>query len=202
MKFVVTLFIFWSFINCANAQNQHLKVGDRAPDFTTINHLGDTLSLNSLLQQGPLVLTFYRGEWCPYCNKYLARLDESYPIINELGANLMAVTPEIVKYTSKMADKMDNPYSIIPDTDYSIIKLFGLDFELSKKTKTKYKIFGINIPKHNGADDYILPIPATFVINTNGEIIFQHVDENYKERAEIEDILAVLKTLKEEKREE
>jgi len=201
MKFIVTLFIFWSFINCSNAQNQNLQVGDIAPDFTTTNHSGDTLSLNQLLQQGPLVLTFYRGEWCSFCNKYLARLDESYPTIKELGADLIAVSPEIVKYTTEMVGKMDNPYSIISDTDYSIMKLYGLDFELDKKTKIKYKTFGINLPKHNGADDYILPIPATFVINTDGKISFLHLDENYKERAEIDDILETLKQLKTQKEE-
>jgi len=176
------------------SDNDQLNVGDMAPNFEGINQAGEKVSLENLLKDGPVVVTFYRGEWCPYCNEYLAELDENYPKMKELGANLVAISPEIPKYIEKVADKMEHPYTIISGGT-PIMQQYGLDFQLGKKTLVKYKLFGINLSKSNGNEDNILPVPATYVIDKNGIIAYKHFDENYKVRAEVDDILKTLESI-------
>jgi len=177
--------------NTAKAQ---LNVGDKAPNFEGVNQAGDTVSLTTMLADGPIVLTFYRGEWCPYCNKYLSALDENYPEMKKLRANLVAISPELPEYINEMAKKMEHPYTIISGGT-SIMQQYGLDFQMAKKTINKYKIFGINLSKSNGNEDNTLPIPATYVIDKKGTIVYKHFDENYKVRAEVEEILSALESL-------
>lgn len=175
------------------SENDQLNVGDKAPNFEGVNQVGEKVSLENLLIDGPVVITFYRGEWCPYCNKYLAELDENYPKMKELGASLVAISPELPEYIEKVADKMEHPYSIISGGT-PIMQQYNLDFQLTKKTLVKYKLWGINLSKSNGNEDNTLPIPATYVIDKNGIIVYKHFDENYKVRAEVEDILNALET--------
>jgi len=198
----ILLAIFFSaiFLNII-AQTVGLQIGDKAPNFKALNQFGEGVELSKLLESGPVVLTFYRGEWCPYCNKYLTELDDNVSKMEMLEATLVAVSPEISTYTEKMANHMNNRYPIIADREYAIMKAFKVDFELDKKTRFKYRAFGINIKKHNGTADYILPVPATYVIAKNGTIAYRHFDENYKIRGDVEEILNVLNQLK-NKREE
>jgi len=179
-----------------NIENEQLNVGDKAPNFEGLNQAGETVNLEALLQEGPVVLTFYRGEWCPYCNKYLSELDENYLKIKEQGANLVAISPELPKYIEKMADEMEHSYNIISGGT-PIMQQYNLDFQLEKKTINKYKLFGINLSKSNGNDDNTLPVPATYVIDKNGVIVYKHFDENYKVRADVEEIFSALEGLKE-----
>ena len=194
MQFSFYFLLIVSFIGLNTIENMSLEVGDKAPSFEGVNQLNETVSLEALLEEGPVVITFYRGKWCPYCNKYLSELDENYPKMKEFGANLIAISPELPQYTQKTANKMEHPYSIISGGT-PIMQQYGLDFQLDKKTKTKYKMFGINVAKHNGNDDYTLPVPATYVIDKNGTIVYKHFDENYKVRAEVDDILTALREL-------
>jgi len=195
MKLSFYLLLIFGVIGFSNMDNEPLKIGDVAPDFEGVNQAGDTVSLAALLEEGPVVLTFYRGNWCKYCNKYLAELDENYSKIKALGANLIAISPELPEYIQETADELENPYSII----YSgtpIMQQYKVDFQMDKKTKAKYKTFGINVSKHNGNDDYTLPVPATYVIDKKGVIAYKHFDENYKVRAEVDEILSALEQLK------
>jgi len=195
MKFSLYLLIIIGFMSFAtNTAIAQLNVGDKAPNFEGVNQAGDTVSLTTILADGPIVLTFYRGEWCPYCNKYLSALDENYPEMKKLGANLVAISPELPEYINEMAKKMEHPYTIISGGT-SIMQQYGLDFQLAKKTINKYKIFGINLSKSNGNEDNTLPIPATYVIDKKGTIVYKHFDENYKVRAEVEEILSALESL-------
>lgn len=195
MKLSFYLLLLFGFINLSNTENEPLNVGDPAPNFEGINQAGDSVSLANLLEEGPVVVTFYRGNWCKFCNKYLAELDENHTKMKELGANLVAISPELPQYIKEKADEMEQPYSIISNGT-PIMKQYRVDFQLDKKTKSKYKMFGINLPKHNGNDEYTLPVPATYVIDKNGVIAYKHFDENYKVRAEVDDILSALAKLK------
>jgi len=114
--------------------------------------------------------------------------------MKKLGANLVAISPELPEYINEMAKKMEHPYTIISGGT-SIMQQYGLDFQLAKKTINKYKIFGINLSKSNGNEDNTLPIPATYVIDKKGTIVYKHFDENYKVRAEVEEILSALESL-------
>ncbi len=192
LSFYILLVV--SFIGLNSIEIKQLEVGDKAPLFVGVNQIDETISLEALLEEGPVVMTFYRGKWCPFCNKYLAELDENYPKMKELGANLIAISPELPKHIQQTANKMEHPYSIISGGT-SIMQQYGVDFQLDKKTKTKYKLFGINVAKRNGMDDYTLPVPATYVIDKKGVIVYKHFDENYKVRAEVKDILNALEAL-------
>lgn len=196
MKISFYLLLAVCLLNFANTIKAQLNEGDKAPNFEGINQANDTVSLETLLKDGPVVLTFYRGEWCGYCNKYLSALDENYPKMKELGANLIAISPELPEYITEMAEKMEHPYSII-SSGTPIMQQYGLDFQLDKKTLVKYKVYGINLSKSNGNEDNTLPIPATYVIDKSGTIVYKHFDENYKVRAEVEEIMSVLEGLKE-----
>lgn len=195
MKFLFFILMTGVFMSFNASEKDQLAVGDKAPNFEGINQAGETISLETMLAEGPIVVTFYRGKWCPYCNKYLAELDENYTKIKELGANLIAISPELPEHIEKMADEMEHPYNIISGGT-PIMKEYGLDFQLSKKTLIKYKAFGINLSKSNGNEDNTLPVPATYVIDENGTIVYKHFDENYKVRAEVEEILNALESLK------
>jgi len=195
MKLSFYFLLIFGFIGLNNMENEPLNVGDVAPNFEGINQAGDTVSLTALLKKGPVVLTFYRGNWCKYCNKYLAELDENYSKMKTLGANLIAISPELPEYIQETADELENPYSII-SSGTPIMQQYSVDFQMDKKTKSKYKMFGINVSKHNGNDEYTLPIPATYVIDKNGIIAYKHFDENYKVRAEVDEILSALEKLK------
>jgi len=191
MKLIVYILLISSLVAI---ENKPLKVGDKAPIFEGLNQLQETVNLEALLEEGPVVMTFYRGKWCSYCNKYLSELDENYTKIKELGANLVAISPELPEFIKETANEMEHPYSIISNGT-PIMKQYRVDFQLDKKTKSKYKMFGINLPKHNGNEDYTLPVPATYVIDKNGVIAYKHFDENYKVRAEVDDVLKALEEL-------
>jgi len=194
MKFSFLAILIISITGFISLDNIQLNVGDKAPNFEGVNQAGDTVSLTTMLAEGPIVLTFYRGEWCPYCNNYLSELDENYTEMKKLGANLVAISPELPEYINQMAEKMEHPYSIISGGT-SIMQQYGLDFQLAEKTINKYKIFGINLSKSNGNEDNTLPVPATYVIDNKGTIVYKHFDENYKVRADVKEILSALESL-------
>jgi len=194
MKFSFLAILIISITGFISLDNIQLNVGDKAPNFEGVNQAGDTVSLTTMLAEGPIVLTFYRGEWCPYCNNYLSELDENYTEMKKLGANLVAISPELPEYINQMAEKMEHPYSIISGGT-SIMQQYGLDFQLAEKTINKYKIFGINLSKSNGNEDNTLPVPATYVIDKKGTIVYKHFDENYKVRADVKEILSALESL-------
>lgn len=196
MNFTFYILLIIGFMGFNNTEKDQLNVGDKAPNFEGINQAGETVILEAMLEEGPIVLTFYRGEWCPYCNKYLAELDENYAAMKELGANIVAISPELPQFVEKTAGEMKNSYNIISGGT-PIMQQYGLDFQLDKKTIAKYKIWGINLTKSNGNEDFTLPVPATYVIDKNGIIAYKHFDENYKVRAEVGEILNALEGLKE-----
>lgn len=173
-----------------------IKVGEDAPKFDFVDAREINYNLDNLLDNGPLVLIFYRGEWCKYCNKYIAELSDNYSTIKELGAEVIAVTPELPKYSNAVKDKTRAEFSVIADNNNELMKLYDVDFILDDKTRKRYNTFGINLDENNGEGKYTLPIPATYVIDQNGKVIYRHFDENYKERAEIDDLLESLKARK------
>ncbi len=196
---MIRLFLYivlTSIVSMLNAQDGGIEVGEQAPEFSAVDQLGNTIELQNLLEDGPLVMVFYRGEWCPYCNEHLSQLDEAYEKIQMLDAELVAISPEKVQYTTEMSEKLSSGYSVLSDNDGAIMSAYKLDFELDKKTRTKYKIWGINLDKNNGDGNYNLPVPATFIVSKEGEVIYRHYDENYKERSDVEEILSVLNELK------
>ncbi len=174
-----------------------LKVGDTAPDFSLGNANGKPVSLSSKLKQGPVVLIFYRGAWCPYCNIQLHALQESIPAFKKYGAQLVAVTPQTPDKSLEQVNKDKYPFEILSDLEYKVAKTYRLYFEVPMELHEFYKDkFGLDIESYNGKGRLGLPVPGTFVINTDGKIIATHAELDYKQRMEPKAILQALKSIK------
>jgi peroxiredoxin len=171
---------------------QALGVGDTVPDFDLPNQRGETVSLTQLLSGGPVVISFYRGGWCPYCNLELRALQEKLPEITDLGARLLAVTPELPDNAMSTAEKNAVRFDILSDVGNRIASAFGLVFHLPASLRPVYEGFGLDLVKANGDDSYTLPIPATYVVDTDRKILAAHVDMDYSQRMEPEAVIAAL----------
>ena len=172
-----------------------LRVGDVAPDFTLPDHLGREVSSVELRKKGALVISFYRGSWCPYCNMELRALQQRLTQINQLGASLVAISPQVPDESLGTAQKNELAFPVLSDAGNVVAKRFGLVFVLSEHLRPVYSKFGIDLPKYNGNQSFELPVPATYVLDRNGLVLKQHVSADYKQRMEPEQILEVLTEL-------
>ncbi|WP_028283070.1 peroxiredoxin-like family protein [Olleya marilimosa] len=172
-----------------------LNIGDKALDFTLKNHLNQDVSLYDQLKNGPVVLTWYRGGWCPYCNITLHYLQNKLADIKAEGATLLAITPELPDNSINTSEKNNLEFSVLSDVGNVIGKNYGVVFKLTPEVATIYNDgFGLN--EKNGDASNQLPLAATYVINTKGIIQYAFLDADYTKRAEVLDILNVLKKLK------
>ncbi|WP_316736581.1 peroxiredoxin family protein [Pedobacter aquatilis] len=170
-----------------------LKVGDKAPDFVAKNSDGKEIKLKELLKENKsVVLFFYRGQWCPYCNKHIKDLQDSLTSLSAKGAYVLGVTPETNESIAKTKGKTKASFSLISDREYKIMKAYKVDFVMEESLVSKYKTYGIDVAKNNGALDAVLPVPATYIIGKNGKITFLQFDKDYKKRASIKDIASKL----------
>ncbi len=185
---------------------QALKIGDKAPDFTLKNYDGVTRSLSDYLNHGPLVLTFYRGLWCPYCNLHLRAYNARYAEMKALGAELVAVSSEgpngyeTLKSSNLPKETLDTvisapAFDVLHDASTRVAKQFGVAFTLPEAHQKLLHAFGVDIEKANGDNTYAFADPATYIIGTDGVIAWAYVPNNYRKRAEVEDILQQLRLL-------
>jgi len=181
--------------------DQALNVGDKAPDFTLGDPDGKQVRLSDLLKNGPVVLTWYRGAWCPYCNIALASLTSHNDDFQKLGATLVALTPELPDTNSETVKEQGLPFEVLSDIDHKVADQYGLVFKLNDATRKRYqeKFKLVERSGEKAADR--LPLPATYVIGTDGVIRYAFLDADYRRRAEPEEIIAALKELKELKEE-
>lgn len=175
--------------------NKVLKVGQQAPPFQLKNADNKSLSLAQLLKKGPLVLTFYRGNWCPYCNKAMQDLKAAHPQIQALGATLLAVSPQTQDNTRVMKRKYKLPFEVASDPNNALSRQYGLMYKVPPEALKTLKTFFIELKNYNGNGSNELPITATYIINRQGKVVYRFVDPNYKTRATPQDIIKVLKTL-------
>ena len=172
-----------------------LKKGDRIPEFTLPDIKRGSVSSTELLSKGPLVISFYRGGWCPYCNLQLRDLQKNLAEIRAQGAELVAISPEVPDSTAETVKKHNLDFYVLSDADGVVGKKFGLMFNLDEDLKGVYQKFGINLEKANGNKKWELPLAATYVVNTQGEIFYAFVDADYKKRAETTKLIEILKNL-------
>jgi peroxiredoxin len=165
---------------------QGLKVGDKAPEFTGYDQTGKTIQSKALLEKGPVVLFFYRGNWCPACNKYLQAYQDSLNMITDQGFSLVAITPESIENVEQTVKVHKISYTVIYDCQEKIMKDYDLMFDVSKEFREKVlKAVSIDIAKHNGRDVAHLPVTATYIINRFGVISAVQFDYDYKNRATV-----------------
>lgn len=156
---------------------------------------GVPVDLAGMLARGPLVLTFYRGGWCPYCNVALQALQRVLPDIRALGAELVAVTPELADRIETTAGRIETDFPVLHDAHNAFARTLGLVFELPEAVRAHFTQIGIELPEYNGDATFSLPVPATYVIGRDGEVAWAFVDTDFTRRAEPDDVLAVLRAL-------
>jgi peroxiredoxin len=169
-----------------------LRVGELAPQFELANVAGRKIRLDDLLARGPVVLTFYRGGWCPYCNLALRALQEILPDIERLGAALVAVSPDMPDQSLGTAETNGLGFELLSDLGNRIGQLFGLVYRLPEELARIYRSRGIALDVRHGTGDFELPLPATYVIDRAGVVRYAFVDPDYTRRAEPAEILAAL----------
>lgn len=172
-----------------------LKEGDAAIDFSLPNAKGEPTQLSRLLEQGPVVLNFYRGGWCPFCNLEFKSLHDILPQIKQLGATLIGISPELPDNSLDTMEKHNLQFEVLSDVGNKIADQYGLVMKVPEIIRPLYLDWGLDLPKFNGEDTWELPIPATYVINRNGKIIKAYVNKNYTERMEPTDIIKALETV-------
>ncbi len=195
MKKLLSHFLILIFIcitQFAFSQPNGLHLGELAPDFTAINQDSTQINLHEMLKSGSVVLFFYRGEWCPYCNKQLKMFEDSLSFITQKGAKVIAISPEKHENIIKTIKKTNASYSVVSDENTSIMNAYKVNFELDSITKIKYKGYGIDLNDKNGSNGYNLPVPAVYIINKEGRITYRYFDTDYKKRASVQEIISHL----------
>lgn len=172
-----------------------LGVGDKMISFQIPNAMGGTISLDELLEDGPVVLTFYRGSWCPYCRGELSSIQARLDKITKANGRVLAISPEIPSETVDLAKQKKLGFTFGTDHDNTLAKQLALAFKLDAKTIKAYKKYGINVKESNNTKTWELPIPATYVIDTDKTIRYAFVDEDYTKRADYDRVIEVLKEL-------
>jgi peroxiredoxin len=186
---ISTLFI--QLLLSAQEKPEGLFINSKAPDFKAIDQNGKEIRLKDILKDSVVVLIFYRGEWCPYCNKQLKKLEDSLQLIKEKGARLIAVTPEKPEYISKTIEKTKASYPLIYDKDMKIMKAYAVAFEVDDRTVLRYKNADIDLATANGQKEKVyLPVPAVYIISKKeGTIIYRYFEFDYKKRVSVQEIL-------------
>ncbi|UNY98645.1 AhpC/TSA family protein [Zhouia spongiae] len=170
-----------------------LNVGDLAPDVMMLLADGQKVALKDLYSKQPVVLIFYRGYWCPVCNRYLAKFAKDAHKIEELGAKIIAVTPQDYDNIDKTAEKNETNFTIVSDRDETIMKVFDVDYRVTDNYQQKVlKGLNTSIAGTNASNEAVLPVPATYIIDQSGKIVYKQFDPDYRNRASVDEILAHL----------
>ena len=172
-----------------------LAVGEIVPDFTLPNVTGDPVTLSDMLNKGPVVLNFYRGGWCPFCNLELQALQARLPEIKALGATLVGISPETPDNSLTAIEKHQLEFEVLSDVGNKTARKFGLLFTVYEEMRPLYLKWGLDVPASNGDDSWELPVPATYVVDRNAVVHAAHVDKDYTKRMEPDKVIAALQEL-------
>jgi peroxiredoxin len=179
----------------SGAAQRALKAGDKAPLFTLEDPEGNSVSSAALLAHGPLVVSFYRGVWCPYCNMELQALEAARPEFERLGAKLVAISPQTPVNSRKSVRQNNLSFPILSDTNNDVASAFGLKFALPDYLVELYKSLKNELPAFNGDPSWTLPMPGRFVIAPDRTVVYAEVNPDYTRRPEPEAMLPALKKL-------
>ncbi len=182
-------------IMAAGAEQRCLSVGDQAPDFRLPSATGASVSLGQALSQGPVVLVFYRGDWCPYCNLALRAYQNSLAEFQAAGASLIAISPQTPDYASAISHKNALAFEVLSDEGCQVASRYGLAFDMPAKHVEVLASVGLAQGNREGDTVNRIPLPATYVIDSHAEITWAHIDPDYRARAETEDIVMALRAL-------
>jgi peroxiredoxin len=170
-----------------------LSVGDTMPSFELPDPRKAVVKSKDLLAAGPIVIVFYRGAWCPYCNFYLRSMQEYLPEIKAHGATLVAISGENPDNSLSVEQKDSLTYPVLSDTGLSVARKFGIVYKVAPVIDKAMRDYGIDFRTYYNSDKAELPLGATYVVDKTGKIVYAYLDADYRHRAEPADVLAALK---------
>ena len=186
--------LFLTTIVLAQEKPEGLFINSKAPDFKANDQYGNEIRLKDVLKDSLVVLIFYRGQWCPYCNRQLKKLEDSLQLIKDKRARLIAITPEKPEFISKTIEKTTASFPLLYDKEMKIMKAYSVAFEVDERSVSRYKNADIDLATANGQKDKIyLPVPAVYIIGKEGTILYRYFDTDYKKRVSVQEILDNLK---------
>lgn len=170
-----------------------LTVGDTAPDFTLKSTNQNNVNLYELLKTKPVIISFFRGSWCPFCVTELEHYQKNLVMDKKtIAAHFLAISPQKTEISSQLCQNNNISLTILSDEGNEVAKKYGLVFTLPDNVRDLYKNLGANLPDFNGDNSYQLPIPATYIIDQNKKIIFSYINVNYMERVDISELQNIL----------
>ncbi|WP_324023466.1 peroxiredoxin-like family protein [Maribacter sp. BPC-D8] len=173
-----------------------IKIGQKAPDFKLPNPEGELIALDNLLEKGTVVVTFYRGDWCPYCNLQLRALQARLGEIHELGATLVAISPQVPDGSLTKSEINEMDFIVLSDQDAKVASEFGVAWEVPEFLLDHMRVDrNLDLAAINNGNGSVLPIPATFILSSDGVVQWSYVNVDYRTRSEPEEIIAALKEL-------
>ncbi len=183
-------------LEISGIENNVIKVGQTMPEFSLMNQNEESTDSSQLRQDGPLAITFYRGFWCPYCNADMSHLNKYVKVLEKLGARLIAISPEKPEYSRKIIAMQKLDFNVLFDEGNQVADQFGLSWVLPHDLMELYRDnLHINLPLYNGDDQWKLPIPARFLVDTKGTIRYAESSVDYTRRPDPEQMISVLKNL-------
>jgi peroxiredoxin len=179
-------------LKASAAAERALPVGSKAQNFELKDHDGKLVSSAELLSKGRLVICFIRGRWCPFCVGQVEAMNLIVPEIQQAGASLIVISPQTVQQSYFMRDQHKLRFSLLSDAGNTVARQFGLVYKVPDYQQALYKRVFVNLPHANGDDSWELPIPATFILDRDGAVLYASANEDYTERPEPSEILQTL----------
>lgn len=177
-----------------NTDPPGLAPGAEAPDGVVVDVDGKQVSMADLYASGPVVVTFYRGGWCPFCTKALRDWEQAVTDVAEAGGTFVAITPETVDHASNTREKFAPSVTVLSDPDGRVAMAFRVAFEMEPELQTKYKGYGVDLASRNASGRWELPAPATFVIGRDGVVRWAFADWDYRKRADPQEVIAAVRS--------
>lgn len=192
-KLLFPLLLFIVSVVSAQEAPEGLFINSKAYNFKAKDQNGKDVQLKELLKKGKVVLVFYYGQWSQPCSKFLQKLQDSLSLINEKGATLVAVTPELPENVAKTVEKTKAEFSILYDEGIKIMKAYDVEFEVPKNTVDRYRNAGIKLDENNGKNGNFLPVTAVYIIDKESAITYRFFNSDYKKRPSVKEILDNIK---------
>jgi len=186
---------FQAYLQNSGDGDQAICEGQTAPEFSLPDHLGNSVSLSNELARGPVVLNFYRGGWCPYCNLEFRALQAILPDITSLGARLIGISPETADTSSDTVEAKGIKFTVLSDVGNKVARQYGLQTAVPEAIRPLYKQWGLDVNGANGDNSWELPLPATYIINKCGTVKAAFINRDYTQRMEPNDVLRTLKAM-------
>lgn len=194
MKLFLSLMMLFMSINVVGQINDdHLEVGEDAPEIVAVDQNGKQIDSKIILKNKKILLIFYRGNWCPYCNKHLSSLQEHLQAFEEKGVYVVVVSPESEERTKETATQLATSFSIVHDSGNNIMNDYKVAFEVNEETvPNHYEMLSQKLTTYNVDNNNVLPVPATYLIDQDGKIQYVHYDPDYKNRSDLKEIIDML----------